>query len=60
VKPFENKIKQECPDEQQEMISNQSISRNGNDTTRQIRYYHDRIDFHGEILMKPPAGKSRN
>jgi hypothetical protein len=50
VKPFETTIKQE----QQTMISN------GNDTSRQIRYYHDRIDFHGEILMKPPAAKSRN
>jgi len=30
-----------------------------NDNTRQIRYYHDRIDFRGDILMKPPAAKSR-
>jgi hypothetical protein len=30
----------------------------GNDNTRQIRYYHDRIDFHGDILMKPKAAKS--
>jgi hypothetical protein len=29
-----------------------------NDNTRQIRYYHDRIDFRGDILMKPPAAKS--
>ncbi len=36
------------------------ISRNSNDNTRQIRYYHDRIDFRGEILMKPPGAKSRN
>lgn len=31
-----------------------------NDNTRQIRYYHDRIDFRGDILMKPPAAKSMN
>lgn len=31
-----------------------------NDNTRQIRYYHDRIDFRGDILMKPPAAKSKN
>ena len=30
------------------------------DNTRQIRYYHDRIDFRGDILMKPPAAKSKN
>lgn len=30
-----------------------------NDTTRQIRYYHDRIDFRGDILYKPPAAKSK-
>ena len=30
-----------------------------NDNTRQIRYYHDRIDFRGDILMKPPAAKSK-
>ena len=30
----------------------------GNDSTRQIRYYQDRIDFHGDILMKPKAAKS--
>ncbi|CAF1188910.1 unnamed protein product [Adineta steineri] len=30
----------------------------GNDKTRQIRYYHDRIDFHGDILMKPKAAKN--
>ena len=29
-----------------------------NDSSRQIRYYHDRIDFRGDILMKPPAAKS--
>ncbi|CAF2932342.1 unnamed protein product [Rotaria sp. Silwood2] len=29
-----------------------------NDNTRQIRYYHDRIDFRGDILMKPPAAKN--
>lgn len=28
------------------------------DMTRQIRYYHDRIDFRGDILLKPPAAKS--
>ena len=47
-----NKI--ECLEEHQELIA-----RNENDSTRQIRYYHDRIDFHGEILLKPPAAKSR-
>jgi hypothetical protein len=30
-----------------------------NDSSRQIRYYHDRIDFRGDILMKPPAAKSK-
>ncbi|CAF1195999.1 unnamed protein product [Rotaria sordida] len=29
-----------------------------NDNTRQIRYFHDRIDFRGDILMKPPAAKN--
>jgi hypothetical protein len=29
-----------------------------NDNSRQIRYYHDRIDFRGDILFKPPAAKS--
>ncbi|UJR20786.1 hypothetical protein I4U23_023899 [Adineta vaga] len=29
-----------------------------NDSTRQIRYYQDRIDFHGDILMKPKAAKN--
>lgn len=24
-----------------------------------VRYYSDRIDFHGEILMKPSAAKSK-
>jgi hypothetical protein len=28
------------------------------DTSRQIRYYNDRIDFRGDILLKPPAAKS--
>ncbi|CAF4429971.1 unnamed protein product, partial [Rotaria magnacalcarata] len=27
----------------------------GSDTTKKIRYYHDRVDFHGDILMKPPG-----
>ena len=29
------------------------------DTSRQIRYYNDRIDFRGDILLKPPAAKSK-
>lgn len=29
------------------------------DVTRQIRYYHDRIDFRGDILIKPPGAKSK-
>ena len=39
---------------------NDDLDRNSltNDNTRQIRYYHDRIDFRGDILMKPPAAKS--
>jgi hypothetical protein len=28
--------------------------------TKQIRYYHDRIDFHGDILLKPTSAKSMN
>jgi len=40
--------------------NNNDLDGNGlaNDNTRQIRYYHDRIDFRGDILMKPPAAKS--
>ena len=30
------------------------------DVTRQIRYYHDRIDFRGDILIKPPGAKSKS
>ncbi|CAF1207211.1 unnamed protein product [Adineta ricciae] len=30
----------------------------GSDSARQIRYYQDRIDFHGDILMKPKAAKN--
>ncbi|CAF1192342.1 unnamed protein product [Adineta ricciae] len=39
---------------------NDDADRNGltSDSTRQIRYYHDRIDFRGDILMKPPAAKN--
>jgi hypothetical protein len=33
--------------------------RQSNDPARQIRYYQDRIDFHGDILMKPQAAKSK-
>lgn len=29
------------------------------ESTTQIRYYQDRVDFHGEILLKPKAAKSR-
>lgn len=35
------------------------IKHQTNNDSRQIRYYHDRIDFHGDILMKPQAAKSR-
>lgn len=37
---------------------NDTIHGNGHDTTKKIRYYQDRVDFHGDILMKPPAAKS--
>ncbi|CAF3081361.1 unnamed protein product [Rotaria socialis] len=30
----------------------------GSDTTKTIRYYHDRVDFHGDILMKPPGARN--
>jgi hypothetical protein len=30
------------------------------DQTRQIRYYHDRVDFRGDILLKPAGAKSMN
>ncbi len=46
-------------EEQHEIIPSPLISKNENDNSRQIRYYQDRIDFHGEILMKPQAAKSR-
>ena len=39
-------------------VTNTSRSNDGTDQTRQIRYYHDRIDFRGDILLKPPAAKS--
>jgi len=45
--------------EQNEINSKPLISKDENDKTRQIRYFQDRIDFHGEILMKPQAAKSR-
>ena len=35
------------------------ISQNLNQSIRPIQYYHDRIDFHGEILMKPSGAKSK-
>jgi hypothetical protein len=44
------------PDENNDDLHGNSLA---NDNTRQIRYYHDRIDFRGDILMKPPAAKSR-
>ncbi|CAF0879057.1 unnamed protein product [Rotaria sp. Silwood1] len=31
---------------------------NDNDISRKIRYYHDRVDFHGNIIMKPQAAKN--
>ncbi|CAF0787468.1 unnamed protein product [Rotaria sordida] len=38
--------------------SNSITDMNDNDTTRKIRYYNDRVDFHGDILMKPQAAKN--
>jgi hypothetical protein len=47
--------------EEHEINPEPLISKDENDkTTRQIRYFQDRIDFHGEILMKPQGAKSRN
>ena len=36
----------------------QSNDTDRNNVTRKIHYYHDRIDFDGDILMKPIAAKS--
>ncbi|CAF2827266.1 unnamed protein product [Rotaria sp. Silwood2] len=38
--------------------SNDVTGTNDNDTSRKIRYYNDRVDFHGDILMKPQAAKN--
>jgi hypothetical protein len=58
--PRNNKSEIEMKQEKHEIKSKPSITKDENDNTRQIRYYQDRIDFHGEILMKPQAAKSRN
>ncbi len=58
VKPLDKtnlSIKQECLDN---TLPYPPLTKDENDHSRQIRYYHDRVDFHGEILMKPPAATS--
>jgi hypothetical protein len=55
-----SRIKQQPNDVTNTGDNNDDLDGNSlaNDNTRQIRYYHDRIDFRGDILMKPPAAKS--
>ena len=55
-----SRMKQQPNDVTNTGINNNDLDGNNlaNDSTRQIRYYHDRIDFRGDILMKPPAAKS--
>jgi hypothetical protein len=55
-----SRIKQQPNDVTNTGDNNDDLDGNNlaNDNTRQIRYYHDRIDFRGDILMKPPAAKS--
>lgn len=55
------RIKQQPNDVTNTGETNDDLDRDSlaNDSTRQIRYYHDRIDFRGDILMKPPAAKSK-
>ncbi|CAM4860204.1 unnamed protein product [Rotaria socialis] len=54
------RIKQQPNDVTNTGENNDDLERDSlaNDNTRQIRYYHDRIDFRGDILMKPPAAKN--
>jgi hypothetical protein len=56
-----SRIKQQPNDVTNTGDNNEDLEVNNlaNDNTRQIRYYHDRIDFRGDILMKPPAAKSQ-
>ncbi len=56
-----SRIKQQPNDVTNTGDNNDDLEANNlaNDNTRQIRYYHDRIDFRGDILMKPPAAKSK-
>ena len=55
-----SRIKQQPNDVTNTSENNQHAHGDGlvNDQTRQIRYYHDRIDFRGDILLKPPGAKS--
>ncbi|CAF0721228.1 unnamed protein product [Adineta steineri] len=55
-----SRIKQQPNDVTNTNENNDDLNRNNltHDNTRQIRYYHDRIDFRGDILMKPPAAKN--
>ena len=55
-----SRIKQQPNDVTNTSENNQHPDGDGlvNDQTRQIRYYHDRIDFRGDILLKPPGAKS--
>ena len=55
-----SRIKQQPNDVTNTDNNHQDLDGNSptNDNTRQIRYYHDRIDFRGDILMKPPGAKS--
>jgi hypothetical protein len=56
-----SRMKQQSNDITNTVDNNDDLNGNSltNDNTRQIRYYHDRIDFRGDILMKPPAAKSK-
>jgi hypothetical protein len=56
-----SRIKQQPNDVTNTGANNEDLDANNlaNDNSRQIRYYHDRIDFRGDILMKPPAAKSK-
>lgn len=40
--------------------SNERNSTINEDQTRQIRFYHDRVDFRGDIIYKPAAAKSKD
>lgn len=39
-------------------VTNTGRSTENVDQTRKVHYYQDRVDFRGDILMKPPGAKS--